>query len=300
MWCHNPEAQRGTVELSYLAKRCVDCGACVSVCPTGAHRIVEGRHVLNREVCKVCGRCVDVCPAGALELSGRVMTVQEVMEDVVRDRPFYEESGGGMTISGGEPLHQYAFTCALLKAAQGERIGTCLDTSGFADWIRIEALLPLVNIFLFDIKAMTDSLHRELTGSPIEPVLANLRRLHDAGARIRLRLPLVPGVNATDEHLRACGALAASLPNLEGVDVMAYHRMGLSKRERFGIEVPAVMRGVMPPEDLEIERWLNLLRVSGAPTAALVGRECTRTAPSSSLGPEGRIYGIPTPEGKKR
>ena len=166
---------------------------------------------------------------------GRVMSVAEVMAEVLPDKPFYGRMGG-LTLSGGEPMFQPDFARALAEAARTAGVGVALDTSGEAPWEEYERILPFVDLFLYDIKATGAELHRRLVGTDGARILENLRRLGDAGARLRLRCPLVPGVNDSDEHRRHVEALAESVPGVEGVDWLSYHSLGREKYARFGIE----------------------------------------------------------------
>lgn len=234
LWCHNPESKDDRVEISYLPAKCVGCGACVAACPRGCHRLADGMHIYDRTACERCGACAVGCYARAIEQVGRLREVGEVLAEVLRDRPFYETSGGGMTISGGEPLAQFGFTRELLARARAEGLHTALDTCGFAPQARYAELLPLVDLFLYDIKTTDPVRHRELTGQPLELIHANLRFLSDSGARLFLRCPLVPGVNDSDAELAGLAALANDLAGVEEIDVEPYHPLGVSKAGRMG------------------------------------------------------------------
>jgi pyruvate formate lyase activating enzyme len=249
IWCHNPEGISSKPDLSFLPEKCIGCGACFRLCRNEAHRIEErpspdpqkaGQtlqvHVLDRTRCVVCGACTTECYAKALELAGREVTVDEVIGEVVRDRPFYETSGGGLTLSGGEPLFQIDFAEALLRRAKEEGLHCCMETCGFGEWGRLERLLPLVDLFLYDLKETDPDHHAEFTGVSNDLILRNLRALHERGATIRLRCPIIPGCNDRDEHFAGIASLAGELPNLEGVELMPYHRLGESKVGRFGFD----------------------------------------------------------------
>jgi len=246
LWCHNPEGISARAQLSYDARKCVGCGRCVDVCPRGAHSMRDGAHALDRALCDGCGACAEACPAGALELVGSEVSVDDVMAEVMRDAAFYETSGGGMTLSGGEPLAQPEFAEGLLARAKAEGLHTCLDTSGHAPWDAFERVAGLVDLFLFDCKATGPGRHEELTGVTNELILKNLRRLHAEGARIRLRCPLVPGVNDAPEHLDGVARLAEGLPNIEGLEILPYHALATAKRPRIGlapVDLPATSAG---------------------------------------------------------
>jgi pyruvate formate lyase activating enzyme len=234
-WCHNIESQAPEPLLSFTPSRCIGCGACVEACPRRAHALADGGHTLDRAVCTVCGKCADVCVTQALEMVGRLATVSEVLEIVLRDRPFYAASGGGMTLSGGEPLSQIDFSEALLSAAKDAGLHSAVETTGFAKWADVERIVPLVDLFLCDLKETDDARHREWTGVGNALIIENLRRLSRAGARVRIRLPLVPGVNDRGDHFDAIARLARDLKSLEGVEVIAYHRLGEGKAARFGV-----------------------------------------------------------------
>ena len=265
VWCHNPESISPEPELTFFVDKCVGCGACAAVCPKKAHLVEDGRRELRRSICRRCFRCVDVCDFDALRVAGREWTVGEVMDLVLRDRIFYEESGGGLTVSGGEPLMQPAFLEALLAETRREGLRTCLDTSGAAGADVFERILPLVDLFLFDYKATDPDRHRELTGADNTAILRNLNRLCRAGATVRLRCPLVPGVNDDDGHLRGIADLCRRYPDLQGVDVMAYHGLAHQKYERFGLDDS--LATVSTAADEAVETWLDRLRELGCQRA---------------------------------
>ncbi|MCX7803706.1 MAG: glycyl-radical enzyme activating protein [Planctomycetota bacterium] len=233
-WCHNPESWDPGPQLAFRPERCVGCGACLRVCPRGAHKADRGDHRIERRECIVCGRCAESCPSLALEIVGRRVTVGEVMAEVLRDREFYDLSGGGITLSGGDPLAQPEFSAYLLAACRSEGIETCVETSGFGRAADLDALVPLVDLWLFDIKADA-ARHEALTGVPLAPILDNLARLGAAGARIRLRIPRVPGVNDTVEFREAVES-AARTAGVEGVEELPFHRLGEGKRAILGLE----------------------------------------------------------------
>lgn len=237
-WCHNPESQAARPELAHLHETCTSCGSCVEACPRSCHSIVDGRHLLDRSACTACGACVEACPHGALELKGRRMTVAEVMAVVERDRAYYESSGGGLTISGGEPTAQPGFCRALLAAARTAGIRTCLETSACAAPAVLRDLAPLVDLFLIDCKESDPERHQRFTGVALERVRAGTRVVAETGAAIHLRCPIVPGLNDREDHLAGIAAFAASLPGVQGIEVMPYHPLGASKARAVGRDYP--------------------------------------------------------------
>jgi pyruvate formate lyase activating enzyme len=267
LWCHNPESQARGREISFRPEVCAACGECVVACEHGAHHLRTatsgdvGLHEFDRSKCERCGKCVEACLYEALKASGEERTVESVLAEVRRDRAFYEQSGGGMTLTGGEPLLQLEFTLALLEAARAEGIHTCLETCGWASRRAFEQVLPLVDLFLFDYKATDPEAHRRLTGVSNERILENLDFLYRQGAAIRLRCPLVAGVNDTPEHLAGIAALDRRYPRLEGIDLLAYHNTGNAKYERYAIANP--LPGVGTTTETESARWLDEIRKAG-------------------------------------
>jgi pyruvate formate lyase activating enzyme len=234
-WCHNPESIDPRPELALYPRRCIGCGACVEACPHDVHSFaLDGTHELARERCEACGRCAEACYAEALTLVGKRMTVGSVLDVLLEDCSFYETSNGGVTLSGGEPFAQPAFTRALLRACRGAGMHTAVDTSGYAPWPVLESALPFVDLVLFDIKHLDAGTHRSWTGRDNGLILANLRRIADDGKPIEIRVPIVPGVNTDDAHLEAIANLAVGLGSLVGVRLLGYHGLAGSKYASIG------------------------------------------------------------------
>jgi pyruvate formate lyase activating enzyme len=218
--------------------RCLRCGACVEACPEDAIKLETGGPSTDLARCERCGLCVDACFAGARELAGRELTAAQVMAAIERDRPFYDESGGGATFSGGEPLLQPEFLEELLKSCQAQEIHTALDTCGYAPWVILDRIRAYVDLFLYDVKTLDDDQHRALTGVSNRVILENLWALSERGHEIILRVPLIPGVNDGDDNIRRTGALAAGLPTPAHVEILPYHRMGVEKYRRIARQYP--------------------------------------------------------------
>lgn len=261
-WCHNPEGMGSTAVLAFTADRCTFCGACVAVCQSGVHLVAADRHDLDRSHCVACGACGVACSVGALELLGREVDSDEVLAEVALDAPFYANSGGGLTVSGGEPLRQAAFTLALLTGAKTAGFHTAVETSGLGRTDDLVAFMPHTGLFLFDLKHMDPARHRDLTGVDVAIIHRHLRLLHDHGARVRVRLPLVPGLNDDEAHLAPLLAFLKELPRLEGIEIMPFHRLGDSKRRRLGLD-PAPGLPETEPDDTARAGWESRLQSAG-------------------------------------
>ena len=226
IWCHNPESQSRKREISFRPEACATCGECEGLVGLAKLRSLQDLESLPE------------CLYGARKTTGREMSVEAVMDEVCKDRRFYEKSGGGLTISGGEPMLQPEFTLKLLQAAKAEGIHTCLETCGWASERAYRQALPFVDLFLFDYKATDPETHRRLTGVDNALILANLDLLYQNGASILLRCPLIPGVNDDPEHLAGIAALDKKYPGLQGIDLLPYHNTGNSKYEQYGLVNP--------------------------------------------------------------
>ncbi len=262
-WCHNPESQSIQPELMLRPNLCIQCGACIEACPQGAIYTEDGQIKTDSERCILCTACSEACYAEAREVVGREMTIDEVMAEVVKDIPIYDESGGGVTFSGGEALMQRDFLTGLLAECRRRGIHTALDTSGYAPWAALESVRGLVDLFLYDLKAVDDQLHLRATGVSNARVLANVRRLSELGHAIILRMPLVPGLNDSPADIRAAAQLAASLTGVQRVDVLPYHRAGAEKYRR--LQRPYGLAELQPPNTEQVEQAAAILREIGIP-----------------------------------
>ncbi len=265
--CHNPESISPEPQLSYDDESCDHCLACLEACPQGAHKAEGKKHLMERQSCRACGACVSACLHGALRLYGEEKSAEEVMGEVEKDREYYERSGGGLTLSGGEPLGQFEFVKALLKQARKMGIHTCVETNGNAASSRYEELAPLVDVWLFDYKESDASKHRKLTGADNELILANLDLVCGEKAQVILRCPLVPGVNDSDEHLQGIASLSKKYPGLAGVEIIAFHDMGRAKARRIGGEWS--LKGLKSAGEEVKNGWLGKLRKLGCAQARI-------------------------------
>jgi len=260
-WCHNPESQNPQPELVFRESRCIRCGACLEVCEQGAISWDGDVIATDRGKCTLCGDCVEVCYAEAREMVGQEMTVAQVMEEIERDIPFYDQSDGGVTFSGGEPLLQRGFLLALLRACKEKEIHTTVDTCGYASWETLDSVRKHVDLFLYDLKLMDDARHRKFTGVSNELILENLQMLSAQGHDIFLRVPVIPGINDDEESVRQIGAFAAALPHLDQVDILPYHRAAAEKHHRLNriYSLPETR----PPSDERMAEIAQVLRGFG-------------------------------------
>lgn len=256
-WCHNPEGRAYGPELIFRPARCILCDDCLAVCPNEAVARQADEIRIDRSRCRVSGACAAVCPAEALEIVGQEMTVEQVLAEVERDRTFYEQSGGGVTFTGGEPLAQPRFLLDLLAACRTRGLHTAVDTSGFAPWALLDEIRLLVDLFLYDLKLMDDARHIAWTGVSNADILANLRRLVEAGQEILVRIPLIPGVNDDEENLGAAGAFLAGLPLPPPVELLAYHNIAEAKYAGLGLAYGLAQ--VRPPDAAHMKRCAAML-----------------------------------------
>ena len=258
VWCHNPESQTTHPEILFSSKRCIDCGLCVNVCPTGCHKIKD-THIFDRNSCIGCGLCTKMCPTNSLRLVGTLTSAEEVMQEILKDKVYYKESGGGLTLSGGEPMMQPEFLEKILHFAKQEGLHTCIETCGYAKTDAFKKILPLTDYFLFDWKESNPEKHREFTGKDNALILKNLEFLDSENAEIILRIPLIPGYNDSTEHMNGIVALSKKYKNIKKIEIMPYHPLGTSKAEELGREKN--MNSPTIPDKTLLEKYLEELRL---------------------------------------
>jgi pyruvate formate lyase activating enzyme len=234
-WCQNPESQSKEPELFFTEALCKLCGECVKACPNGVHMILKGKRIIRRNLCSKLGRCVEACPTGALEFKGRLMTVGETLAEVLRDSDYYDRSGGGITLSGGEPLFQPGFAIEILKACKELRLHTAIETSGHARPSTFDKVTDFVDLVMYDLKHMDPRAHKALTGVSNDLIFANLRKVVAKGVSLLVRLPLIPGFNDTQENLLQIAGLLRSL-GIYDVEILPYHNYFFTKYKALGID----------------------------------------------------------------
>jgi len=237
-WCHNPEGRSRKPDLIFFENRCVRSGECVRVCPHGA-TVLEDGAVRITDACRACGTCVDVCAAGAREIAGRWVSAQEIIREIESDRLFWEESGGGVTFSGGEPLFQPQLLEALLQACRERKIHSAVETCGYASKRVLLRLAPTIDLFLVDLKLMDSAKHRRHAGRGNELILSNIRTLAESGQELIIRYPVIPGVNADEENVRQMIQFLKEL-KLRRLDLLPYHPTGAEKYRRLRLLPPEV------------------------------------------------------------
>ena len=261
-WCHNPEGQSFAPEVMLRTSRCLkDCAECLSVCPEGALSKSGPVPVLNRDLCTACGKCSEACPTQALEVIGRLISVGDLLNEIERDRVFYEESGGGVTFSGGEPLAQPEFLDEVLALCRERQIHTAVDTCGLAAPEVLERIASTADLFLFDLKTMDEEKHLAFTGESNRLILENLRRLAAGGKRTTVRIPVIPGFNDDPENIRRTAAYLGTLEAVPEISLLPYHRLGRDKSK--GIDKMTETLEFASPNERILERIRKAFESSG-------------------------------------
>ncbi len=235
-WCHNPEGIAKEQEIMIREDRCIQCKECITHCPKSAISLSSDTILLDKSSCDRCGLCIDACTAQSLVMVGNNMTEAQVLKEIEKDLIFYEESDGGVTFSGGDPLMQPKFISDLLDACKAQDIHTVVDTSGYIDVISLLKISKKVNLFLYDIKMMNNDKHRKYTGVSNKLILKNLELLSQQDQPIIIRIPLIPGINVDDVNIIELGTFVSSLKNIKEISLLPYHRSGVSKLKRLNKE----------------------------------------------------------------
>ncbi|EKO1911984.1 choline TMA-lyase-activating enzyme [Clostridium botulinum] len=263
-WCANPEGLEKKYRVMLKSNLCVNCGACVSACPVGIHTISNKalKHEVNRDIdCIGCGKCKEACLKSAISIVGEEKTISELLKIVEEDRTFYEMSGGGVTLGGGEVLMQPEAATSLLMACKQEGINTAIETCGYTKLETILKVAEFVDLFLFDIKNINSDRHYELTGVRNERILENLQELLKKKYNVKIRMPLLKGINDSQDEIEK--TMEFLLPykdykNFKGIDLLPYHKMGVNKYNQLGMEYPIKDDPSLKNEDLDrIESWIK-------------------------------------------
>ncbi len=262
-WCHNPESQSSRFEKIFRSSRCIRCGACVAVCPLEAITRADEGVVTDLTRCTACGACARVCVAEASQLVGESISAGDLLAVLQRDRIFYEESGGGVTFSGGEPIFQVEFLEAVMTAAHTSGLHTALDTSGYAHWESFLKVLPFTDLFLYDIKLLDDQKHFRYTGVSNQVILENLRKIDRQGKKIWLRFPVIPGLNDDETHLKAVVKLMKSLQHGERLSLLPYHPAAVQKYEGLSLDYP--LKDIQTPSATRMDELADWFRQFGLP-----------------------------------
>lgn len=275
-WCHSPESQAFYPQLSFMNQKCAGTAhckdRCINACPKNAisygklRQNAKGEEIqlitVDRDLCDNCGKCADKCIVEALFMSGKEYTVDEVLDIVMRDVSFYKESGGGVTISGGECMSQPEFALELLKRLKENNVHTAVDTTGFVQWKHLEAVLPYTDLFLYDLKHMNNHDHQVVTGVPNEPILENAKKIAAAGGKMQIRIPVIPGFNSSKENIRKTGEFCLELGDaVTEIQLLPYHNYGTVKYLR--LDDKAEVFEVTPPSDQQIQGYKALLEEMG-------------------------------------
>ncbi|NVN91975.1 MAG: glycyl-radical enzyme activating protein [Desulfuromonadales bacterium] len=270
LWCSNPESLAVKPDIIFVPNNCIGCGVCRDVCPKNCIRqtAVDGNGLdFDRKNCTLCGRCAKLCYAGAINIIGRYLTIGELVRIVERDRKFYEESKGGVTFSGGEPTAQPEFLTAALQELRQRGIHTAIETSSLLPWESFAPILQHVDLVLCDLKHMDETEHRRLTGVSNQLILDNLRRIAGLSIQLRIRMPLIPGVNDDQENLRRTADFVAGLAIVQNIDLLPYHRLGEGKWRQLGREYG--LSGLPPQTEGEVQAVVQYFSERGI--AARVG-----------------------------
>lgn len=257
-WCANPESQTFKPELTYIKTECIGCGICQQECPNDAISLINHEPVVDTAKCDICGRCAESCPGEALQVMGRAVTINGLYKEIATDRPFWDRSGGGVTLSGGEPLAQFDFVLAFLKGCKDRHVSTAIETCLHITWEKIEAVLPFVDHVICDLKIMNSKHHKTYTGVFNNLIKNNIKALLKSNTDVLVRMPLIPGVNDDRDNLEAMGTFLEVCRKGIRMELLPYHRLGESKYQRMKKEYK--MAHVLPPSADEMDRAKKVLK----------------------------------------
>jgi len=261
LWCANPESQCIFPQLIYFSNKCTGCGSCILVCPNEAIKVDKGKIIMEWDKCKNCLKCVEVCPGSAKDYRGNYVTPEEVLAEVLKDIPFYKRSNGGVTLGGGEPLMQSDFATQILRLCKENYINTAIETSGYANEKDLDKVLDYTDLVFFDIKQMDSEKHKTGTGVENEKILKNAKRVSNKGIPIIIRIPIIPGYNDSVENISNTAKFARELNSLIKVELLPYHKLGVSKYEHIGEKY--LLADMVPPNSENLKRLESIVRSYG-------------------------------------
>jgi pyruvate formate lyase activating enzyme len=270
LWCQNPESQSYKSEIFYNAERCVGCGKCIAVCPVKAIKMRDDKVETDRKICTGCGACVEACPEEARELAGKTMNVREAFNEAVKDEIFYKRSGGGVTLSGGDPFAQPAFSAGILKLCKEAGINTAIDICGYTPWKTMEPIMSYVDLILYDFKHMDSAEHEKLTGVPNELIFENIKKIHKLHKSIFIRVPVIPGHNDSQQNIEATADFIVKEldPSIQ-VNLLPYHRLGESKIVQ--LERPDIKLSAEPPDENYMLHLKEIMEAHGLNNVVIGG-----------------------------
>ncbi|MFC1806345.1 glycyl-radical enzyme activating protein [Planctomycetota bacterium] len=265
-WCHNPESIARHPEIVFFPNKCIGCRRCFGACPSGALSLVDDERRYARDDCRLCGRCAEACYAEAIVMEGREVTTEEVVAEILKDKPFYDNSNGGATCSGGEPLLQADFVAEVFASCHDQGVHTALDTAAHVAWDAFETVLPDTDLVLLDLKVIDPERHREATGVDNTLVLANARRLAETGLPLIVRVPVIPGYTDAEDNIAAIAAFVRDFPNLEQIELLPYHCFAEAKYQRLERAYP--LKGSEPPPKDQLQHLVDVIEGHGVKAKA--------------------------------
>lgn len=261
IWCCNPESQKSRKEIIHYNNKCILCLKCVEACPQEAITFKNNKIAINRKLCNLCKKCIEVCPQDSYELVGEKMDLSMVMNEIMRDIPFYNNSGGGVTLTGGEPSSQPKFSSEILKASKKEQINTAIETCGYARWESLRTILSYTDLVLFDLKVMSDNLSKKFTGVSNKIILKNLKKIDDLGIKIIIRMPFIPNYNDSEENLKEMVNFLKGLNNLHPIEIIPFHQHGRYKYSCLGRNY--LLNKINPIHHEDVEKTAEFFKSNG-------------------------------------
>lgn len=262
VWCCNPESQHIKQVFSYNPEKCSGCHRCIQLCPLDCLKTSGQKIEVDFERCTACGKCIEECTSNAIRIYGYSINSREIINDVLKDKDYFENSGGGLTLTGGEAMMQFDFSLELMKIAKQKGIHTVLETCGYAATDHFRKIMPYTDLFLFDYKHTGNEIHRKYTGVDQELILDNLDFLYVHNAGIIIRCPVIPGINDTEEHFRGIVNISLKYPALKGIEILGYHDFGIMKYASIGKKVCPIGSKTVNRET--VKKWTEKLVSMGA------------------------------------